>query len=49
MYEALKKLLVKLDKLSFEELFYIKKKKKSSSIENVFSELTSGNFENIDC
>jgi hypothetical protein len=25
MYEAFKKLLVKLDKLSFEELFYIKK------------------------
>jgi hypothetical protein len=37
MWEALKKLLVKLDKLSFDELFYIKKKKISSSIENALS------------
>ena len=27
MYEAFKKLLAKLDKLSFDKLFYIKKKK----------------------
>jgi hypothetical protein len=29
MYKALKKLLAKLNKLSFDELFYIKKKKNS--------------------
>jgi hypothetical protein len=34
MEEVLKKSLVKLDKLSFDELFYIKKKKNSSSIVN---------------